>query len=205
MSGCRVDVVICTLGDKGSTRTDLESSQVASVRREEIDRAAEVLGVSSVQMLGFPDGEVENTPDTRREIVRLLRLLRPDVVLTHDPTAVFFGDSYVSHHDHRTVGWAVLDSCSPAVSSPLYFPEAGPAHHVRELLLSGTLQPDHWIDIGATIDLKVKAVECHAMRLEGIDVPEGLSIENVVRHRAQEEGRRAGCTYAEGFRRIRLS
>jgi LmbE family N-acetylglucosaminyl deacetylase len=114
---------------------------------------------------------------------------------------VFFGDGYVNHADHRALGWAVLDAAAPAASSPLYFPERGAAHHVSTVLLSGTLEPDVWIDIEPGLDAKVQALFSHTSQLAG-DADDWLA--DFVRHRAGEDGRRAGLAAAEGFRRLRL-
>jgi LmbE family N-acetylglucosaminyl deacetylase len=120
------------------------------------------------------------------------------VVIAPDPTAVFFGSGYVNHHDHRALGWAVLDACAPMSASPLYFPDAGPAHQVADLLLSGTLEPDAWVDISTHVDVKVAALRCHASQLgDGIDM-----VGSVVEARAAEAGRAGGMRYAEGFRRL---
>ncbi len=82
-----------------------------------------------------------------------------------DPTAVFFGQHYINHRDHRTTGWATLDAVAPAACNPHYFPEAGPPHTVRwSCILSGTLEPDVWVDVSATIDRKAAAIACHTAR-----------------------------------------
>jgi LmbE family N-acetylglucosaminyl deacetylase len=83
-------------------------------------------------------------------------------------------------------------------ASPLYFPDVGLAHRVATLLLSGTLEPDVWVDIGAELAAKVDALRCHASQLgDGIDL-----VPAVVEARAAEAGRAGGMHYAEGFRRL---
>jgi LmbE family N-acetylglucosaminyl deacetylase len=117
-----------------------------------------------------------------------------------DPTAVFFGDSYVNHRDHRQLGWALLDTIVPA-ASPFYSPEAGAAHQVGMVLLSGTLEADAWVDIDNVLSTKVAAVACHESRLGGD--PE--LVFELLEQRAAEEGRRVGIAHAEAFRRLRFS
>ena len=129
-----------------------------------------------------------------------VRTLRPDVVCGHDPTAVFFGQDYFNHRDHRIAGAALLDAVAPAAALPHYFPDAGPPHQVSTVLLSATLEPNEWVDISDTIDTKASAVECHRTQFAGQDGWAG----EAVRRRAAEEGRRAGVPYAEGFRRLTL-
>ena len=160
----------------------------------EVAEAAAIVGIVSHHGLGMTDGELENTRELRAELVGWIRRVRPAAVLGHDPTAVFFAQHYFNHHDHRGVGWALLDALSPAAALPHYFPEQGPAHQVPVAYLSGTLEPDVWVDVSD----KVAAVGCHRSQL-----PEsGNWADDVVRARAAEEGSRAGVAYAEGFRRL---
>jgi LmbE family N-acetylglucosaminyl deacetylase len=153
-----------------------------------------------VANLGYPDGELVDSDAFRRVLVEWVRRLRPDVVCGHDPTALFFGQEYFNHRDHRIAGTALLDAVAPAAALPLYFPEAGPAHQVATVLLSGTLEPDEWVDVSETIECKATAVECHRTQFAE---PGGWA-GDAVRRRAQEEGRRAGALFAEGFRRLTL-
>ncbi len=200
-AGCQVHLVICNLGDKGSDDPTVKAAELASVRSDETAAAAEVMGLCHHEILGYPDGEIENTPQLRHQLVARIRTVRPDVVVAPDPTAVFFGHSYVNHHDHRAVGWAILDACAPMAGSPLYFPDAGPAHQVRALFLSGTLQADAWVDVTDHIDIKVASVRCHQSQLRDNDP----AVAEVVRNRAAEVGLDAGVDYAEGFRRLLLA
>jgi LmbE family N-acetylglucosaminyl deacetylase len=157
------------------------------------------------------DGEIDNTLELRQRLVEIIRATKPDVVLSSDPTAVFFGDSYINHRDHREIGWAVLDAVSPAAANDSYFPDAGPAHRVSQLYLSGTLEPNTWVDIAETIDDKVAALACHASQLtDALEGLEGMAgsdelVGELVRSRAAAEGRKGGLALAEGYRRIRLS
>ena len=159
-----------------------------------------MLGLASLDSLSYPDGELENTSELRGQLIALIRSRRPDVVIAPDPTAVFFGDSYVNHHDHRALGWAVLDIIGSMAGGALYVPEAGPPHQVSTLLLAGTLEPDTWVDIGASLDKKLAALRCHVSQLDGGDDV----VADLVEARAADAGRAAGVRYAEGFRRLSL-
>ena len=200
-AGCVVEVVLCAEGDKGSTDPAADATKVAARRVEEAERATELLGVRALHRLGRPDGEIENDATTRAELVQLIRQARPDVVIAPDPTAVFFGAHHYNHRDHRAVGWAVLDAVSPAAGSPLYFPEAGEAHRVGTVLLSGSLEVDVFVDVTSSIEVKVQAVSCHKSQLA--DANDWFA--SAVRDGAEQAGRRAGVRYAEGFRRLELS
>lgn len=198
-AGAEVHLVIAARGEKGSTDPTTDPDQLAAARAEEVARAAVVLGLAGVEHLGHPDGDVENDVALREALVRTIRGLRPDVLVSPDPTAIFFGDSYVNHRDHRQLGWAVLDSIVPA-ASPLYVPDGGPAHQVATVLLAGTLEADAWVDVGDALATKVAAVACHESRL-GSD-PDLIA--QILEQRAREEGARAGVTHAEAFRRLRF-
>jgi len=199
-AGSDVHLVICTQGEKGTRDASVDPAQLAAVRAGEAGRAADVMGLASHEMLGFPDGELENSSGLRAVLVERIRRIRPEVVMGPDPTAVFFGSSYINHHDHREIGFAILDSCAPASASPLYFPETGAAHAVPRIFLSGTLEPDTWIDIDATLEVKVDALLCHTTQLGD----EAELAAEVVRHRAAAAGRTAGLRAAEAFRTFRL-
>jgi LmbE family N-acetylglucosaminyl deacetylase len=203
-AGAEVRLVVCNAGDKGSADPGADPAELARRRSAEVTQASEVMGLAGHDVLGYPDGEIENTPELREDLVQRIRALRPRMVVGPDPTAVFFGDAYVNHHDHRAVGWAVLDACAPMAGSPLYFPAAGAAHRVESLLLSGTLEPDCWVDIGDTLETKLAAVRCHRSQLPGDDADADALVEEVVRARAEEAGRAAGVEFAEGFRRLLL-
>jgi LmbE family N-acetylglucosaminyl deacetylase len=132
-AGCEVHLLVCARGDKGSVDPTTDPTALTRLRREETEAAARVLGVHALHHLDRPDGELENDLATREEIVAIIREVRPEALVCPDPLAVFFGEHYYNHRDHRVVGFAALDAAAPAAASPLYFPSAerfGPA--VRE-------------------------------------------------------------------------
>ncbi len=198
--GSEVHLVIANRGEKGSADPTTDPDALAERRAEEVARAAEVLGLAGVEHLGYPDGELDDDAPLRARLIETIRRLRPEAVVAPDPTAVFFGDGYVNHRDHRELGWAVLDSLVPA-ASPLYLPDAGPAHQVGLLLLSGTLEADAWVDISGWLDEKVAAVACLESRLGG----DPALVAELLAHGAAEAGARAGIGHAEAFRRLRFT
>jgi LmbE family N-acetylglucosaminyl deacetylase len=199
--GSEVHAVVATRGDKGSLDPGSDPDDLAERRALEVAEAAAVLGLAGVEQLGHPDGELEVVTGLRAQLVEIVRRLRPDVVVSPDPTAVFFGDGYVNHGDHRAIGWAALDAVAPAAYSPLYHPDAGPPHGVATMLLTATLEPDTWVDVEPSLETKVAALLCHRTQLAP-DAERWLP--DFVRARAEEEGRRAGIRYAKSFRRLRL-
>jgi LmbE family N-acetylglucosaminyl deacetylase len=203
-AGADVSLLITTRGDKGTPDPGADRDELAALRIEETAKAAALLGFAGHFHLGYGDGELADDQALRGAITRHVRELRPQVVLCPDPTAVFFGDRYYNHHDHRVTGWATLDAVAPAAGNPHYFPEhlaEGLAvHHVQTVYLSGTLEPNCWVDVSQTLERKIDALFCHASQL----TETGEWFRQFLRDRAEEAGREAGVAYAEGFRRLTL-
>jgi len=204
-AGAEVHVVVTTRGEKGTNDPDADLEALARLRVEETAAAARVLRLAGQHHLDHPDGELADDRDLRLELVRLVRTIRPDIVCCPDPTAVFFGDGYINHRDHRVTGWATLDAVAPAAATPHYFPELRAegldVHQVRAVYLSGTLEPNLWVDITDTLERKIEALFCHASQL----VETGDWFREFLRESAIAAGRAAGVQYAEAFRRISLA
>jgi LmbE family N-acetylglucosaminyl deacetylase len=200
LSGCEVHVVICALGDKGSSNPDQDVDKLIDQRCRELAAAQSILGIAKVHHLAHRDGELENNLALREELVSIMREVRPEVLMCPDPSAVFFGEHYFNHHDHRVVGYAALDAASPAAASPLYFPNRGPSVSIETAYMSGTLEPNVYVDIAATIGAKAEAILCHQSQLG--ETSEWFR--SVVHERAEQAGQLAGVSFAEAFRRIGL-
>jgi LmbE family N-acetylglucosaminyl deacetylase len=199
-AGSTVHVCVCAQGDKGSTDSQSDPVVLTELRRQETESAGLILGVAQHHWMGYPDGELEDGPELRGRLVELIRQIRPNAVMAPDPTAVYFGQHYINHRDHRQVGWASLDAVAPAAANPHYFPSAGPPHQVEYLYLSGTLEPDTWVDVTETIDVKAAAIACHTSQ---VGEP-GEWLRGAVRQRAEDAGRQASVPFAEAFRRVEL-
>ncbi len=198
--GCEVHALVCTDGGKGTADVRVDPAELAVRRADEAAEAAAVVGLAGQEFLGYTDGELVDDAELRERLVEAVRRLRPDTVLCPDPTAIFFGQEYFNHRDHRVTGTAVLDAVAPAAALPLYFPRSGPAHQVATVLLSGTLDPDVWVDISGTLARKGEAVGCHRSQF-----PDGVEwAATAVTLSAEDAGKAAGVTYAEAFRRLRL-
>jgi LmbE family N-acetylglucosaminyl deacetylase len=201
-AGSEVHIVVTTRGDKGTSDPDADLVALTKLRVKETAAAGKVLGIAGHHHLDHPDGELDDDRTLRLELVRLVRSLEPDVVLCPDPTAIFFGDGYVNHRDHRITGWATLDAISPAAGNPHYFPELRgeglEVHSVSSVYLSGTFEPNLWIDISTTLERKIDALFCHASQL----VETGDWFRDFLRETASAAGKTAGVQYAEAFRRI---
>jgi len=173
--GATVTYVVVTKGDKGSEDPDVTPAQLAATREQEQRAAGEVLGVKNFEFMGYPDGYLEHTLDLRRDLARVIRTHRPEVVICFDPTNRFLSDNYVNHPDHRASGDATIDAVFPTARDRLTFPELLEAgfepHKVAQLWLGASGQPNVAVDIGETLDLKCEALLAHTSQL-GPDVIE---------------------------------
>ncbi|MSO78397.1 MAG: PIG-L family deacetylase [Acidimicrobiia bacterium] len=201
-AGAEVWVLITTRGEKGTNDPNADLDALARVRVEETEAASAKLGFAGHLHLEYGDGEIADNPALVGSIVRCVRDIRPEVVVCPDPTAVFFGDGYFNHRDHRVTGWATLDAVAPAAGNPHYFPEHRSEgldiHHVSAVYLTGTLEPNCWVDISDTLERKIDALFCHASQL----TETGEWFREFLRTSAEEAGAAADVAYAEGFRRI---
>jgi LmbE family N-acetylglucosaminyl deacetylase len=161
-AGSHVVMAVVTDGSKGSWDTDRDPLELAALRAEEAAAAAHRLGAFEVVHLGYVDGELEYSMELRGSLARLIRVHRPDVVLSHDPW-----QRYQMHPDHRTTGLGVVDAIV-AARDPLFFPEHDVPHHrPATLLLWSADEPDH-IEAADDVHLtaKVEALLCHRSQAE---------------------------------------
>src|SRR5260370_11122744 len=198
-AGRRVAFVLCTSGDKGTSDPILTPPEVGPMREAEQSEAARVMGVDEVTFLRWPDSEVEPTLALRRELVRQVRIHKPDLVITHDPAP-----PYRLHPDHRAVGRATLDALFPCARDPLTFAEqiteeGLQAHLVPEVWLFASEQPDLWIDIAATLPQKIQARIAHVSQHS-----DPAELERNWQHRAAAVGEPLGLRAAEAFKRVDL-
>lgn len=209
-SGRDVHLLVLTNGDRGSQDRTLDRRDLARIRATETAEGARVMGLASVNLLDVHDGELENTPKIRDEVVRVIRRLRPSIVVSCDPTAWFFDGregttTYYNHSDHRTAGAIALDAVYPGAGNPHYFPEqlteGLDPHDVPHVWLGWTREYNHDEDITGFLETKVAALAEHASQLaEGIKF-----FDEELTREAEESGSRLGVRHAESFRVIDLS
>jgi LmbE family N-acetylglucosaminyl deacetylase len=202
-NGADVHLCIYTDGSKGTWNVDADLAALVAVRTEEQHDAAAVLGAKAVHLLGYVDGELRNTRDTQAAASALLREIRPDVVVTHDPWR-----QYRLHPDHHHAGMLTVDAIV-AARDPHFFPEQGLApHRPATLLLFEAATVNHVERVDVYVDRKVEALLRHRSQFEstmGIADRPGEQREAFVRRivdEARAEGLRAGVRAAESFHRI---
>jgi LmbE family N-acetylglucosaminyl deacetylase len=202
--GVRVDYVVTTDGGKGTEDPAVTPEALAATRMAEQRSAADVLGVTEIAHLGYPDGYLRPTLELRRDITRQIRRFRPDIVITQNPQRRLDLNPYIGHPDHIATGEATLASVYPAARDRLNFPELATDEglepwKVRQVLVSGVEQPNLWIDIADTFDIGLAALRCHASQLAGRD-----DLEAELRERASLAGEAGGIGLAQAFASIVL-
>ena len=202
--GAEVYYVVVTDGSKGSADPDMTSERLVEMRQAEQRAAAKAVGVKDVLFLGYPDGATKNTPELRRDLVRLIRQYKPDVAVTHDPTVRIRANSYLNHNDHRAVGDATLDAIFPLARDRLNYPEHEAEglepHKVLDIFLTFSNEPNYWVDISSVMDKKVSALRKHESQFDDMD-----ELEKYLLERSRMTAQRMSAEYAEEFRRVEIS
>ena len=192
--------VVCTNGDKGTSDVNMDPEELVVTRKKEQRAAADVLGVGEVIFLGLPDQGLEDTPEFRKRIVRLIRQYRPATIVTADPYR-----RYVWHRDHRITGQVVLDAVFPYARDHLAYPdllkEGLQPHKVKEIFFWAAEDVNYRSDITDTFDLKVQALRCHKSQMQQLAVP---NPEGWLRQRCKDIAKEEEFELGEAFHRVEI-
>ena len=204
-SGREVHLLVLTNGDRGSSDASIDRARLAATRLAETEAAGAVLGLASVSVLGIHDGDLENTDIVREAVIRRVREVRSETVVSCDPTAWFFENQYYNHSDHRTAGVIALDSVFPGAGNPHFFSEhiaeGLEVREVQDVWLGWTNEPNHFEDVSGSFGTKIEALGKHESQLaDGIRF-----FEEFLEKDAREAGEKIGSRYAEAFRVLDLS
>ena len=193
--------LICTNGCKGSDDQTMTEEKLIKIRRQEQLNAGKVLGLKDFFFLKHNDTELIADLVLKKEIVYYIRKLKPEIVITTDPTFIYSSFGFINHTDHRAAGLAAIDAIFPMARDRLTFPEHERRgllpHKVKILYLANFEKPTEIIDISDSIDLKLKALKAHKSQ---------ISKEVIVRikERAKQLGKKRGYSFAEGFIKLNL-
>jgi len=201
--GRHVTFCLVTTGGAGVNEHTPSSDGLIPIRERETHAAARILGVKDVVFLGYVDGTLEPTLAMRRDLTRVIRRARPDVVVCSDPTVRFYGNEYMNHPDHRAAASAALDAVFPSAETGAIFPEllaeGLKPHKVKQVFIAGALDPDVFVDISRTLGAKVRALKAHRSQ-----VGKGEWVEQLLTAWAVRDGKRGGLRHAEAFKRMVL-
>ena len=195
--GWQVAFCLVTSGDKGSKDPNLSPADLAALREAEQQAAAAELGVQRCIFLRWPDGFVEDGPELRAALVRVVRQTRPELLITWDGYRGF------NHRDHRTVGLAALDAVFPLARNPNTYAEqltdGLEPHRVNTVLLAGAREPNYWVDVSDQLERRIDALFRHATQVQALNREEMAKRMAQRQKRAAAEGR---VPWAESFRRL---
>ncbi len=200
-SGAEVCYIICTSGQLGTKNSNTDPYEIARIREGEQIAAARLTGVKDVVFLRHQDGLLEDTITLRHQLVREIRRFRPEVVVINDPR-IYFGEDFINHPDHRAAAEAALGAVYPLAGSPLIFRELEndgfQAHTVRKLYIFTWNQPNTWVDITDSIDIKIAALKLHHSQMGDSDLSDSI------RHAASRSAKFLRMKYAEPFRVLQM-
>ncbi len=195
--GKQVVYVVCTNGNKGSSDPQIKPDELAKIRQNEQRAAAKVLGVREVVFLENQDQGLEDTPEFRKQIVRMIRRYQPQTVVTADPYR-----RYIWHRDHRIAGQVTIDAVFPYARDHLAYPdlieEGLQPHKVKEMLFWASENINYLSDITATFDLKLAALRCHESQVNSMKVSD---LEDWLRKRCKDLAEGEDFELAEAFHR----
>lgn len=175
--GIEVSYVLCTNGDQGGENSGLSKEEMPSVRQREQREAGAAIGVTDITFLNYVDGHLEPTLALRKDLVRQIRRVRPDRIVCQSPERNWerIGSS---HPDHLAAGEATIQAVYPDSRNPFAFTDLMEKENlqpwrVREVWLMGFSEPNHFVDITDTIELKISALKAHASQtnhMENLEV-----------------------------------
>lgn len=191
--GVEVHYCILTNGDQGGF-DDTPRDEMGPLRQREQRAAADVLGVSSVEFLGHPDGHLVPTVKLRGEVVRAIRRVRPQRMIITSPDRNW--DSIgASHPDHMAAGEIAIQAVYPDARNPFAFPElleqGFEPWPVSEVWVMWHPNANHYVDVTDTFDRKMAALHAHVSQTS-----HNPELETYVRRRVADHAARAG--WAEG-------
>lgn len=166
--------VLATSGDKGTDDPAMTRARLIEIREAEQRAAAACMGSDTVIFLRYPDGELVADLRLRRDLTRVIRQFKPDIVVSNDPSTYYTRFGSINHPDHRAIGEGVLAAIYPAARDPLSFvellrDEKLEPHKVRKVYLSGTLNPNLRINITDVLERKIAAILEHRSQIKNPD------------------------------------
>jgi LmbE family N-acetylglucosaminyl deacetylase len=196
--GKTVSYVLVTSGEVGID--GLDPAECGPLREAEERAGAAAVGVTHVEFLGLPDGQLVEGIELRRAIAGAIRRLQPDIVLTMSFDLTWGPGGPVNHADHRAVGIAAVDAVRDAANRWL-FPDLGPPWSgVGATYVAAARDTTHYVDVTDTIDAAVTSLRAHQAYIDGLGGE--FDPDAFLRTNAAGTGSEVGCAYATTFRAI---
>jgi LmbE family N-acetylglucosaminyl deacetylase len=152
-------VKMLSMTDGGAGHQTLRGPALSGRRRAEASAAGAVIG-ATYAVLDHPDGELLPTLEARRELIRIIRCFKPDLILTHRITDY--------HPDHRYTAQLVQDAAY-MITVPAICPETAHLDSNPVILCFSDdfrkpvpFKPDVVVDIGDEMDSLISMLHCHA-------------------------------------------
>ena len=164
-TGIKVSYCICTNGDQGGEDPSVPREEMPKIRQREQRDAGKVVGVEDITFLNYRDGWLVPTIELRKDIVRQIRITRPQRMLIQSPDRNW-DRLFASHPDHMAAGEAAIQAVYPDSRNPFAFEdllkdEGLEPWRVQEVWVMSTQNPDHYVDITDVFDKKMKALDAH--------------------------------------------
>jgi LmbE family N-acetylglucosaminyl deacetylase len=203
-AGHLIHYFLLTNGNKGGG-PDMTPEQLVPLRQAEQLKAAALIGTQSVNFLDLEDGYLVPNLDLRRDVVRLIRREKPDILVTCDPTLLYSWFGRVNHPDHRAAGQVVLDAVFPAAGNSHFFPELIEnedlqPHTPREVWVSLAANPNVTLDVTSTWEVKINALKEHKSQVGDL-----VKFDQRMRSRHTEDSSDIAPRYEEYFRVLKFT
>jgi len=172
-AGIHVTYCICTNGDQGGEDFSVPRDEMPRIRQAEQRAAGEVLGVDAIHFLNYRDGWLAPTFELRRDIVRVIRKVRPDRMLIQSPERNW-SRIQASHPDHMAAGEAAIQAVYPDARNAFAWPELLSEEGlspwtVREVWVMSSDAANHWLDVTDTFPRKIAALKAHVSQTAHMD------------------------------------
>ena len=198
--GKRVAYALVTSGEAGIDGMAPELAR--NVREAEQRASASIVGVDTVEFLGFPDGILEYGVPLRREIARAIRVHRPDVVLTNNFRDTWDGAVLLNQADHIATGRAVLDAVRDAGNRWVFAEQLDDGLDrwggVKQVWAAGSPLARHGTDVTATFDRGLASLRAHEAYIAGLG-PGAFDPEEFLEGIGRAVGGRVGARFGAAF------
>ena len=121
--GWEVTYVLCTDGSKGSDDPEMTHEKLSAIRHAEQVAAGKILGLKTVEFLNYPDSLLEPSLDLRKDVARMIRKHKPEVLICNSPTRDLDNSTYIGHPDHMAAAEAALSAVYPTARDRLTYPD----------------------------------------------------------------------------------